>query len=277
MRYENDVSGSYRALAFYRIVALSSAQVEAPFAEAPMLAFGVPNTAPPHTPVLRAEPLRTAAKLTAQVTITVPGGLVSAVEYRLRRISGALPDPQLMPVVESGAMAPPAPDGTQSKVIIDNGRTTFGPGDLLDWTRYQWVAEVRGAPEPGGGPPAHWSSPSVPVSLMFVPKDPPRPAALTAVFDATHVNLSWTHPDPLRGGQIGDYRVELYRRIRGKPDELAFFLSADADASLGGRAPDRTGAFHHTEPKPAVGTTYRVIVRDPLGRASATSNAVQVS
>src|SRR5262249_40509421 len=156
---------------------------------------------------------------------TVPGGVVRAVEYRLRRIAGALPDPPLMPVVETGAMAPPAPNGTQTKVIIDNGRTTFGPGDLLDWARYQWVAEVRGAPEPGGGPPAHWSSPSVPVSLMFVPKDPPRPAVLTAVFDATHVNLSWTHPDPLRGGQVGDYRVELYRRLRGKPDQLAFSLS----------------------------------------------------
>jgi hypothetical protein len=273
MLYENDVSASYRALALYRVVALSVAQVEVPFAESPLLAFGVPNTAPPAVPVLAVEPVRTAATPRARVTITVPAGLVHAVEYRLRRVSGAPPDPITMPVVEVGQMAAPTSDGSQRKVVVDSGDTILGPGTLSDWTRYQWVAEVRGGPEPGAGPPSQWSPPSTPVSLMFVPAAPPVPATLSATATAGQIELKWTHPDPLRAGQVGDYRVELYRRLPGKPDQLAFSISADANESAGGRAPDRTGEFHYSEPEPARGTTYRVIVRDPIGRAGLPSNA----
>jgi len=277
MLYENDVSASYRALALYRVVALSAAQVEVPFSESPMLAFGVPNTAPPAVPVLAVEPDRNAPTLRARVTITVSAGLVHAVEYRLRRVAGNPPDPVTMPIVEVGPMGAPAPDGTQRKVIIDSGNSVLGPGTLKDWTRYQWLAEVRGGPEPGAGPPTQWSAPSPPVSLMFVPPEPPVPATLTASVNAGQVELEWTHPDPLRASQLGDYRVELYRRLPAKPDQLAFSISADTAQSAGGRAPDRTGAFHYSEPAPPSGTTYRVVVRDPIGRASRPSNPFTVT
>ena len=45
----------------------------------------------------------------------------------------------------------------------------------------------------------------------------------------------------------------------------------------GGRAPDRTGSFTWTDPGPVpAGTTYQVVVIDPIGRRSAPSAAATV-
>jgi hypothetical protein len=91
------------------------------------------------------------------------------------------------------------------------------------------------------------------------------------------VALSWQHPDALLGGSAGHYSLEVFRTLPGEHGKLAFSILADAPQADGGRASDRTGSFTWTDPGPApAGTTYQVVVIDPIGRRSAPSAAATV-
>jgi hypothetical protein len=194
------------------------------------------------------------------------------VEYRLRRsrLSGA--DPLLMPVVTTGPLHPPAPGAAHVEAVVDAGPSTLEPdGRLLPWNTYTWRVEVRGEPDPEG-PPGPWSEPSPAAGAAVVPSGPPPAPAIRSVRERDgRVAVGVTVPSDLRGGALGVYTVELYRRLPGEHERL---LATRAEQQRpAGAAPwvfDDDGATG----APVDGTTYRAVVVDPLSRRSPPSPAV---
>jgi hypothetical protein len=281
--FEHTLSGSLRLVSFYRVLAVSAANVDAYFTSSAMVAYGVPNTLPPAKPVLTASLDPTAPPGQARVHVRVPPGPVNAARYRLRRSSTTGADALHMPVAGSGSV-PAVTPGTvgQDFDVVDTGPTSVSDAPLRNWVRYTWRVEVQGPDEPGGGPPGEWSQASDPVSAMLVP--PGAPAAPTSLIAASagsgEATVTWKHPDALLGGTAGSYMCEVYRQAPGQRERRApdGIISADAPPSAGGRAPDRTGTFSFTDAGPvATGTSYRVVVVDPIGRRGTPSSQVTVS
>ena len=267
--FDHSVDGALRVLSFYRVTSLTRANVELPFRAAPLVAVRVPNTLTPPRPSLSLDPRTDPdGSFVAELTVEVPQGNVPAEEVRVRRAVEGPTDPAGMPVVASAPLST-TPEGRQRAVLTDRGAAPFGTG-LRPWLRYGWRAEVRGPAEPGGGPGAAWSAPSVPVSHLFVPPVPVAPVitALTPVADA--VELRFTHPDPLTGGLARGYVLEVHRQVPGERVTLFRAIPATAPPEKGGRDP--SGVFGVTDAgAPPAGTAYLVLVRDPLGRASPAS------
>jgi hypothetical protein len=279
--FEHTLSGSQRLVSFYRVLAVSAANVDADFPSSAVVAYGVPNTLPPAKPVLTANLDPTAPPGQARLHVRVPPGPVNAARYRLRRSSTTGADALHMPTAGSGSVPAVAP-GTvgQDFDVVDTGPTSVSAAPLRNWVRYTWRVEVQGPDEPGGGPPGEWSQASDPVSVMLVP--PGAPAAPTSLTIASagsgRAIVTWKHPDTLLGGTAGSYMCEIYRQAPGQRERRACTISADAPPSAGGRAPDRTGSFTFTDAGPvATGTSYRVVVVDPIGRHGAPSSQVAVS
>ncbi|NWK95836.1 hypothetical protein DM806_09130 [Sphingobium lactosutens] len=272
-RFEHRVSGSLRVLVFYRIVPMSLANVETPFDESAMVPFGIPNSGPPSTPLLVVKPLVEAGVPQAAVHIRVPQGPVVATEFRLRRSIVESRDPLRMPVALTG-IVPPLPPGAGAEVMQEvvsfrdlGGSELKSPDPLRPWTAYSWAVEVRGAPEAGSSVSGEWSAPSAPVTTAIMPPRPPLPPA-DGAWDGT-MEVSFTHPEPLIGGSMGAYAIDLYMERPG--ETMTFFkaLSADAEASAGGRDPDRTGRFRFMlSAPPQAGTRFRAMITDPGGRTS---------
>jgi len=278
--FEHALPGSLRLLSFYRVLAVSAANVDADFTSSPMAAFAVPNTSPPAKPILRMNLDPVAPPGQARLHVRVPPGAVAARRYRLRRSSTTSAEALHMPISGSGTVAQ-APAGVlgQELDVIDLGPTNVTKAPLRSWVKYSWRVEVQGPEEPGGGPPGEWSQASDPVSAMLVPADAPAaPTSLAlAGTGAGETTVTWQHPDALLGGSAGAYTCEVYRRTPGGREQLAHELPADAPQSAGGRAPDRTGSFSWTDPGPvAPGTSYRVAIVDPIGRRGAPSNEATV-
>jgi hypothetical protein len=283
-RFEHAVSGDLRILMLYRVVAVSGANVEAAFASAPLVPAAVPNTGAPSQPAIAALPVlaEDPPSWTVRLEVRVPPGVVPAVAYRLRR--GAITSETLrMPVVGEGPVSAAAGEGPQRFVIVDAGGSQVDPAaPLRPWTSYTWRVEVRGADEPGGGPPGEWSTASAPATALIVPPDPPAPVEnVTIGLTGGVVRLRWSHPGPLLGGNLGGYTLDVYRQ---QPSEqLRFLGSVLADEPPPrGRNPDGTGVFTFRDPQdptgeaPPPGTRYQVVVIDPLGRTSAASPPVEL-
>ncbi len=283
LQFDHAVSGSLRVLSIYRIVSVSASQVESPFAASGLSAYAVPNTGAPPQPLLSVVPDPTAPAnvYRAKLTISVPRGLVNATEYRVKRSTRKSAAAHEMITVASGTVAPPdptaRPEDPQVTTLIDNGASILGGGgSLRPWTQYHWTVEVRGEAEPGGGPPAAWSTPSAKASILFVPTSPPAQANITGAKVGSDFEVRWTVADKLAGGQVGQYELELYRKKPGEHERRLAVIAADAPAAAGGRGGDITAPYHYVDPAPPVGTSYRVIVRDPAGRTSQPTNAVKV-
>lgn len=264
MQFDHELSGSLRVLSLYRVVSVSASQVESPFTASGIAVYAVPNTGPPPGPQLtaRPDPAAPAGTQRALLAISVPRGLVKATEYRLRRSTRKSAEPHEMITVATGAFvdppAPPArPEDPQVMTVVDDGGSILGPGSLRAWTQYNWIVEVRGNAEDGGGPSATWSTASAAASILFVPPAPPIAPAITGAKVGSDFELTWTVADPLKGGQVGDYKLELYRRRPGEHERVLAVISGEAKTS-----------FHYLDAAPPTGTTYRVIVRDPAGRTS---------
>ena len=279
--FEHRVSGSLRVLVFYRVVPMSAANVETPFGESSMVPFGIPNSGPPATPLLGVTPVFEAGTPQAAIHIRVPRGPVEAAEYRLRRSAVESREPLRMPVAATGAVPPldagAGPEAMQEVVSFRDlgGSELKSPDPLRPWTAYSWSVEVRGGPEPGSSVAGEWSPPSAPVTTAIVPPEAP-PAPADGQWDGA-AEISFTHPDLLIGGSMGDYSIDLYEELPGQPMALLSALSADAPAAAGGRDPDRTGRFRFTlAGPPASGTRYRGMITDPGGRTSSPSAAVLI-
>lgn len=269
--YVHDVSGSLTVLSLFRIVAVSSASVESDFGTSPLLPRAVPNAWAPPVPTIRVVPITEAGELHARITVTVPRGPTAAVRYRLRRAS-ATSDAGLMQIVAEGAVPTALPGATGPQVfdIVDNGAAPDkARTSLAAWLTYSWRVEVQGAALPGGGPPGQWSSPSPAVAAATMPTDPPAPVTNLAVDrDAAGVHVRFKHPDPLAGGATNGYTVDVYRQLAGQSLRLLTSVPGQIPAPVG-RGANTAGSFDILDDQPEAlpGTTYRVIVLDPIGRA----------
>jgi hypothetical protein len=176
-------------------------------------------------------------------------------------------------VSTSGWRAPgePAP---QVFDVIDTGSSPSGPRPALSaWLRYTWRIEVQGPAAPGGGPSGEWSSASPPVSTTTMPPDPPAAVTDVAVArEAGDVHVRFRHPQPLAGGGTTGYTVDVYRQLAGRRLELLRSLPGQEPPPVG-RGSDVTGLFDvvDADADAVAGTLYRVVVTDPIGRASVPS------
>ncbi|MBP6006377.1 MAG: hypothetical protein KA740_01655 [Rhodoferax sp.] len=284
--FRHAVSGSLRVLNIYRISAESASGARVALTTLPLLIFAVPNADPPPRPVLMITPAVMADNATtygADITITLTKGLTQATQWRLRRSLVGARDLQRMPVVALGAMGAPDAKGRQTSRYLDQGPVQISAtAKLKPWLRYFWVAEAQGAPAPGsveaGRPvPGVWGSPSDPVSVMLVPPQPP--AAVTglaahgsspAIGGFTAVQLSFGHPHGLAGGELGAYKLRVMRRDPGAP------LRNLSETTVEGDGPYTVGGMDSTNAADIapVGSLYRVVVIDPLGREGAFAETI---
>ncbi len=279
-RFEHRVSGSLRVLLFYRILPVSTAGAEADFATSALIPHAIPNSGPPAPPLLVVRPVRDGGVMRASIAISVPQGGVAAREFRVRRSPSESRDPLRMPVVHAGPVPPlPANAGPEARQEVPSFFDTGGSiapfnTPLQLWSRHSWVAEVRGGPEPGSTTAGEWSEASAAVSLALVPDGPPAPPGagrLEAAAPGT-THISFNHTEPLQGGALGSYSIDLFRARPGEPLEFAASLNADV-----ARTPDPAGGFRFAFALAEVlppGTRLVAMVIDPAGRTSAPSPAL---
>ena len=257
--------------------------MEGPIGDSALVPYGIPNSGPPATPLLTVKPVfeATAPQVQASVIIRVPQGPVQASEYRLRRSAVESRIVERMPVARTGSVPPLAagagPEAMQEVTTLRDtgGNELKSPDLLLPWTAYSWAVEVRGAPEPGGSVPGEWSPPSAAVTTAIIPPGPPA-APQDGQWNGA-LEVSFSHPDALRGGSMGAYAIDLYAEPPGALLAFVAVLSADAEAANGGRQPDRSGRFRFTLAlAPVSGTIFRAMITDPAGRTSPPSAAVTV-
>lgn len=284
--FRHAVSGSLRVLNVYRIAAESASGARVALTSLPLLIFAVPNADPPPRPVLEIKPAAMAdndAPCAAEVRITLTQGLTEAVQWRLRRSLVGARDLQRMPVVALGAMGAPDDKGRQTALYVDEGPVQISAAaKLKPWLRYYWVAEAQGAPAPGsvaaGRPvPGAWGSPSDPVSVMLVPPLPP--AAVTALVASgsagvgggmVGVQLAFTHPHGLAGGALGPYKARVMRRDPGTPLRILGTVELEGEGPYSISGMDPANAADEVP----LGSVYRIVVIDPIGRESAAAETV---
>ena len=241
----------------------------------------MPNLLVPPVPTLAVLPVVDGAgNLQAELTVTVPVGSDPG---------GALPvaprDRDHRPTADAdrrrGSRRTAAGRGPGSAgVPRRRHRFRRWPGrraSLTPWVRYNWRVEVRGAPAPGGGPAAEWSSPSPGSRPPPLPPDPPAAVTdLTVTRDAAGVHVRFRHPEPLTGGGSAGYTVDVYRQLPGGTLRL---LTSPARAAPPptGRGSNVAGFFDVVDAAAdaVAGTLYRVVVTDPIGRASQPSAPVE--
>lgn len=284
--FRHAVSGSLRVLNVYRIAAESASGARAALTTLPLLIFAVPNADPPPRPVLEVKPATMAdndATYATEVRITLTRGMTEAVQWRLRRSLVGAQDLQRMPVVALGAMGDPDDEGRQTGLFVDTGPVQISAtAKLKPWLRYYWVAEAQGAPAPGsvaaGRPvPGTWGSPSDPVSVMLVPPLPPAAVAALAASGSAGagggfvgVALTFTHPHGLPGGALGPYKLRVMRRDPGSSLRVFGEVSIEGDGPYSINGMDPANAADEAP----VGSVYRIVVLDPLGRESAAAETV---
>ncbi|MCA9690083.1 MAG: fibronectin type III domain-containing protein [Myxococcales bacterium] len=281
MSFQHDLSGSLRVLAFYRVVSVSAQQVESPWADAPVVPFGVPNLGPPTQPMLeKIEPREDDPPLSpgsVRLKVRVLRGSQPIVAYRLRRSSVQGSDPLRMPVaVEAPIVIDASGDQPIEFAIDDAGAYAHDPaGSLRPFTRYAWRVEVQAPSLPGSSVPGEWSQASAAVTSMLVPDAPVSPVADAPTVDVSdasdkRVTLRWTYPATLDGGSLGSYRFDVYRRTPG-----------GREGRVGSIAADKTLTEHTLDDlfasdDPPAGTTYRIVALDPTGRMSPPSDPVTI-
>lgn len=268
-RFRHAISGSIRVLNAYKIA------VEAPGSGArpalgglPIAFYGVPNSDPPPRPAVSVKlspPKDGEPALMVEVTVTVEPGLTPALTTRLFRTRGELADPMHAPVVIDLPLSAPDPDtGRQTAVLRDQGAAQIAPTALLTaFARYQWLAQVQGAPESGSSVPGLWSRASDPVALTTVPLATPATPLFdgfggTAVPGGTaDLTLAISHPASLQPTVLGPWRYEV---LRAPPGEDWSLLAEGAVLALPLIVAEVAGEIT------PLATSYRVRLYDPVGR-----------
>lgn len=274
LQFTHDVSGSLDVLVLYRVVAVGAASVESDFRTSALLPRKVPNLLVPQVPRLAVELVMAGSDLQARLTVTVPSGSVAAARYRIRRAT-ATTDAAMMPIIAEGSLSVPAnPADAQTAQFLDTGATLEGPRTSLNpWLLYNWRVEVRAGAAPGGGPVGEWSTASEPVSLTTMPASPPAAVTdVSAIRSGTDVILRFKHPEPLSPGASTGYTLDVYRQLPA--GQLLPWTS------IPGQMPPRVDdpwSFYSVvdDSAPPAKTLYRVVVTDPIGRASPVSAPVE--
>jgi hypothetical protein len=271
-RLRHALSGSSRVLNAYKIAVEAAASGARPdLSNLDMVLYGVPNADPPPRPSVTVKPVEPTAGeplLVAEVTVTLEAGVTRGVRARIYRTRGGPTDPLHAPLIATVALSAPDPEtGRQTATLRDAGAATIAPGARLSaFSKYQWFAEVQGAPESGSSVPGLWSRPSDPVSLATIPLTGPA-AAVFDGFEGTpapgghqDVRLKLSHPLGLQPTPIGAWQVEVLRAAPGEgwsrmiADDIRETPVVLADSTPGGFTP--------------LATQYRITLFDPVGRPS---------
>jgi hypothetical protein len=291
---------SLETVQFLRFVPLGARGSESPFENCPLLPVAVPSDR--RQPAPRVEVRVDPDTGTAQVTVVAEGidlvGLEAAEpglflnppapgsrppEFRLRRASGAVPDPVYAREIARGVLVR---QGTQFQAVVTDHPGTEG---LVPFVRYHYWAEVRMPPErrlppdtqeivlPSGAiqplqpaqrqdAPAAYSLPSAPAMVMRVPAQLEELAAglVTATLGAAPGG--WRLGIVVAGGPaanpraVGGYRVQLH--VERAPG----VLSQEAERPLLGGALTWELVVAGTPP---ASVRAALVLIDPVGRAAA--------
>jgi hypothetical protein len=281
--FAHSLPGDLKTLSFYRVLTWNAANVPSDFLASPLVPVAVPNDPPPARPAISVKPAQSGsgAIIGAAVTVRVAKTAVDPVQYRIRRsFAGATPDPRRMLVVYEGSLSGGGGSPVSGFSSGPNG-VTFVHTDstgLKPWHRYAWAVELRGGPPIGSpaGTTIHgdYGPPSKPASTMIVPPNPPDSVSnLTGARDGSgNAALAWTvsgNPLEMMSTDMGPHKFELYRIPAGaRPAVVPMATIPHAGAD---------NVFRFTDPAtPAGSVSYRIVVIDPLGRASRPGPTLQL-
>ena len=110
-----------------------------------------------------------------------------------------------------------------------------------------------------------------------MPPDPPAGVEnLSVTRDGAAVHVRFTHPDPLAAGGSTGYTVDVYRQRAGESLRLLRSVPGQAPPPTG-RGANVAGSFDvvDDDADSVAGTLYRVVVTDPIGRASPPSSPME--
>jgi hypothetical protein len=279
--FEHSLSGSLKALSFYRILAVSAGNVPCDFPSAPLLPVAVPNDGPPGRPLLSLKAYTNPRPFAVDVSVHVPLGGPVPVRLRVRRSSLALSDAhKMMPLVEVDLPTAPTTSPTAPLTSVDLGQkmASFILHDadgLLPWRTYYYAVEVRAGAISGGAasaPGGDWSPPSVVAAVAVIPAAPEAVATFSAVRDATGVMLTWTHTHAaeLTATPMGEHRFQLWRGVAGG---RAALVPVPLQVPPSGGAPF---SFQFHDDNAPADVIYRIAVMDPIGRTSPLSSPVRL-
>lgn len=271
-RFRHALSGASRILNAYKIAVEAPASGARPdLSGLDMVFYGIPNSDPPPRPrisVRLVRPLAGEPELVAEVTVTQETGVTRGEMVRIYRTRGGLTDPLQAPLITTLPL--PTPDeqtGRQVLIFRDVGAAQIAPSARLSaFTRYQWLAEVQGAPESGSTVPGLWSRPSDPIGLVAVPLTAPATPSFdgfggTAVTGGTQdLTLAFSHSLDLRPTTSGSWRLEIMRAPPGEPWSL---MSVNEIREIPILVPDPSPDGFTT-----LATRFRVTLFDPLGRSA---------
>ncbi|HCB75136.1 MAG TPA: hypothetical protein DEP91_03040 [Sphingomonas bacterium] len=269
-RLRHAVSGATRILNAYKIAAEAPASGARPDLSAlDLVFFGVPNSDPPPRPSVSVRLVPPAAgepDLVAEVTVTLEAGMTRGQTARIFRTRGTQADAMHAPVVADLPLSAPEPvTGRQQAVFRDVGSAAIATtARLAAFFRYQWLAQVQGAPESGSDVPGMWSRESDPAALVVTPPNAPTVPVFDGFGGTTvpggtlDLTIGVSHPLGLAPTELGPWRYEV---LRAAPGETAALAAQGAVATL---------PLSIADPVPGgltvAGTRFEVRLFDPLGR-----------
>lgn len=271
-RFQHALSGASRILNAYKIAVEAPASGARPdLSGLDIIFYGIPNSDLPPRPrisVRLVRPLAGESELVAEVTVTQETGVTRGEMVRIYRTRGGLTDPLQAPLIITLPLsAPDLQTGRQVLIFRDVGAAQIAPSArLAAFARYQWLAEVQGAPESGSTVPGLWSRSSDPVGLAAVPLTGPATPSFdgfggTPVAGGTqNLTLAFSHPLDLRPTASGYWRLEIMRASPGEPWSL---MSGNEIREIPILVPDPA-----SDGVTPLATRFRATLYDPLGRSA---------
>ena len=280
VRFRHRLPGALRNVQFARVTAVSEhGNVESAFAASGLVPIAVPLTEAPPPPTLRIAPRDDGVRLTVEargirqdvLQALAAAGTQKKPQARLRRALGRVAEADTMVAEPPIDLVPPgAPDDAWTATV------DLDEAGLPPLARALWVAEVRYPPEPPLEPGANptpkpgkvvplagapvgprelnWSAPSLSVSTVHVPPEPPAAitgATATATPMGTRITVSAVPPASARS--LGAWSLLVVRHTPTTSEPLPTL--------------DLTGkAAPVIVDDPAQADSYTLALIDPLGR-----------
>lgn len=290
VRFQYQIPGGLSGVQFMRIVPVTGAGVEAPFATCGLVPVAVPFSERPNAPTVRVTPVAGGVQVEVLAygftleTLAQYGYPASgrAPEYRVRRTRGLLTEAIYLPVVQQGTLTAPGPgeadDAPWMASFIDP------EANLPSYVTHTWLAEVRYPSEPAqaealaeppplavrplwgssdGNAESLWSAPSLPAATTLVPAEPAAlDSAIAKKQPGGSVKLSIANVPSADPKAIGSYQLAIWKWVKvGDGDQLADDTPTKhplADGAQGFELLDDNAAGD--------AAAYSIEVIDPLGR-----------
>lgn len=292
VRFRATLPRALQTVQFVRIVPIGPGGVEADFDACGLVPVAVPADRAPPPPRLRPLPaeegdppklrieatgLNLALLRQAEPGLFAGGDPARAAppEYRIRRASGAIPDPIYAREIARGPLARDAAENEAMFVV-----SLQDDADPVPYVRYTYWAEIRMPPErrviepevPAAGAvagaaaaqmahrPTTWSSVSAPITILHAPAGIPAAALaedIDARFVAAESRIALTLRNAPLPGPGGQWSIRIWRGVDGGPLEQVvpdMAISSDLIAWTG------------TVPAATTEVALAVALVDPLGR-----------